>query len=178
MKKSTIILTWGIGTGVASALFYQILYATGKEDSGLRWLNLLIVFLGLFIGTMMVRDKAQEGYMTYGQGFKTGFLMTLLITVISLIALIVDLQIHPDLVDKILAKAQNDMINKGANEQQIEMSMHYTRMMTTPVMLCIWTIVGGIFMGTILSLITAGVNTKKKPFMQEDDEVTGSGTQA
>jgi hypothetical protein len=72
MKKSTVILMWGGGTGLASVIFYQILYATGQENSGLRWLNMLILFLGLFIGTMKFRNNANGGYMTFGQGFKTG----------------------------------------------------------------------------------------------------------
>lgn len=171
MKKSTLILMWGAITGVASTLFYQTLYATGQEDSGLRWLNMLILFLGLFIGTMQVRNKANGGYLTFGEGFKTGFLMVLVIMVITTIATIINLQMHPDYIDKILAQARDNMINKGYSEDQIEMGMKYTKMWTTPTMILVFTVVGSLLGGAIFSLITAGLNTKKKPIFDDANEV-------
>jgi putative membrane protein (TIGR04086 family) len=176
MKKSTVILIWGGITGIASAIFYQILYATGQEDSQLRWLNILIIFLGLFIGTRQFRDKANEGYLTFGQGFKTGFFMVLIITLIGVIATIVDLQLHPDFVDKIVEKSKDSMINKGMSEDQIEMSLKYVKMWTTPAMIILFVIVGSLISGAILSLITAGISTKAKPIFDDAGGAPGNET--
>ena len=171
MKKSTLILIWGAITGVASTLFYQILFATGQEDSGLRWFNLLILFLGLFIGTMYVRNKTNEGYFTFGQGFKTGFLMVLLITLIAVIGTIVRIQMHPDFIDKILEQAKTNMINNGNSDEQIEMGMKITREWTTPTMIVLFTVLGSLFGGAIFSLITAGLCTRKRPIFDDAEEV-------
>jgi len=176
MKKSTVILIWGGITGIASAIFYQILYATGQEDSQLRWLNILIIFLGLFIGTRQFRDKANEGYLTFGQGFKTGFFMVLIITLIGVIATIVDLQLHSDFVDKIVEKSKDSMINKGMSEDQIEMSLKYVKMWTTPAMIILFVIVGSLISGAILSLITAGISTKAKPIFDDAGGAPGNET--
>ncbi len=176
MKKSTVILIWAAITGIVSVIFYRILYATGQEDSALRNFNYLIIFLGLFIGTIQYRNKANGGFLTFGEGYKAGILMTLIITVIVSVAFFVDLQIHPDLVDKIRDKAQTDMINNGVSADQIEMRMKYTRMFTTPAVLLSFAVVGTIITGAIFSLITAGISTKKKPIFDDDIVVPGNET--
>jgi hypothetical protein len=176
MKKSTVILVWGAGTGIVIAAFYQILKATGQENSGLTWISLLLLFLGLFIGTRQFRDKANEGYLTFGQGFKTGFLMVLVITLIAVIAAIIDMQLHPDFIDKILEKSRDNMVNKGMTDEQIEVGMHYTKMFTTPAWIVIWLVGFYLFFGAILSLITAGISTKAKPIFDDANETPTNET--
>lgn len=170
MKKSTVILLWGGGTGVVSVIFSQILYSIGQENSGLRWFNLLILFLGVFIGTMQYRDKANGGYLSFGQGFKAGFFMAGIITILSTIAMMVDLQLHPEIIDKMLSQSRDNMINKGMSEDQIETALKYTKMFTTPFMMVLWTLVGGAFFSAILSLITAGLCTRNKPIFDDTNE--------
>ena len=176
MKKSTAILIWGGIPGITSVIFYQVLYATGQENSDIRWFNLLILFLGLFIGTMQYRNKVNGGYLTFGEGFKAGMLMVLIITLLATIATIVDLQLHPDFMDKILAQSRDRMINRGMSEDQIEMNMKYTKMFTTAPMIVIFTIVGSLFGGAIFSLITAGLSTRKKPIFDDANEMPGNET--
>ena len=142
----------------------------------IRWFNVLISFLGLFIGTMQYRDKANEGYLTFGQGFKAGFLMTLINVGVAIIATLVDLQMHPDMIDKILAKAKNDMINKGMTDDQITMRMHYTQMWTTPAMMVVYVVFFGLLFGAILSLITGGLCAKKKPIFDDANGMQGNNT--
>jgi hypothetical protein len=174
MKKSTVILMWGTATGIVLVIFYQILKATGQENSGFKWLNVLIMFLGLFIGTKQLRDKANGGYLTFGEGFKTGFLMVLIITLLASISTFIDLQMHPDFIDKVLDQARTNMINKGMPEDQIEMGIAMTRKFTTPAWIVIWVVLFDLFFGAILSLITAGVNTKKKPIFDDANEVSAN----
>ena len=176
MKKSTIILTWGMGTSIISIIYSQILYAMGMENSGLREISFLIIFFGLFIGTLMVRNKVNGGYLTYGEGFKAGFLMSLIITILGIIALSVDLQIHKDMIDRIIEARQIDMINSGVPPDQLEMRMNFVRHITTPK----WMIIGGfvffLVLNTIFSLVTAGLCTRKKPIFDDTEEVANTET--
>lgn len=176
MKKSTVIILWGLITGVASVIFSQILYSTGQENSGLRWFNMLIMFIGIFVGTMQYRDKANGGYLTFGQGFKAAFFISLIITLVSTIAMIVDLQLHPEIIDKILTQSRDNMINKGMSDEQIETGLKYTKMFTTPFMLVLWTIVGGLFFSAILSLISAGLCSRNKPIFDNTNETSAADT--
>jgi len=176
MKKSTAIILWGVITGVVSIIFSQILYATGQDNSGLKWFSMLILFLGIFIGTMQYRNKANEGYLTFGQGFKAGFLMAIIITVLTTIAMLVDLQIHPEMIDKILELKQTDMVNQGLPQDQIDMRMHYVRLFTTPIVMSILFIFFELLFGAILSLITAGLCTRNKPIFDNTNETPGTDT--
>jgi hypothetical protein len=132
MKKSNVILMWGVGTSIISIIYSQILYAIKMENTGLREFGFLIIFVGLFIGTYMVRSKANGGYLTYGEGFKAGFMMSLIITILGVISLSIDLQIHKDMVDRIIEARQVDMINGGVPADQLEMRMDFVRRFTTP----------------------------------------------
>ncbi len=120
MKRSNVILVWGIGTGLATVAFSQIISATGHEEIGREVFQLPdIIFRVIHSGTMKVRDKANGGYISYGQGFKVGFLITLIIAGISVIAFIIDMQIHPGLIDKIREHAQDRLVNKGSTNSQV-----------------------------------------------------------
>jgi hypothetical protein len=176
MKKSTVILMWGAITGIALIIFYQILKATGQENSGFKWVNVLIMFGGLFMGTMQYRDKANGGYLTYGQGYKAGILMVLILTLFAIVSTIIDLQMHPDFVEKILDQARTNMINKGLPADQIEISMHYTQMFTTPTWIVIWVILFDVFFGAILSLITAAISMRKKPIFDDAEQMPNTET--
>ena len=94
----------------------------------------------------------------------------------TIISTIVDLQMHPDFIDKILEQAKTNMINKGMPEDQIEISMHYTQKFVTPVWIVIWVVIFDVFFGAVLSLITAGICVKKKPFFDDSEEVTTTET--
>ncbi len=175
MKKSTVILIWGGITAIVSTAFSQILYATGQDESPLKWINTALVFLGLLIGTFQVRSKSNGGYITYGEGFMAGFLMTCINTVVAVIATIVGLQIHPDMIDKIRERGLTDMINKGYDEKQIEMGKHMMETFTTPVAIVIEVIIITLFFGSLFSLITAAICNKKKPIF-DDSDTTASNT--
>ncbi len=122
MKKSTIILVWGGATAIALVIYYQALKFAGMENSGLRWISVLLMFSGILFGTLQLRKKVNGGYLTYGQGFSAGFFMVLIITVVAVIATSIDIQLHPDYMDKMLEQSRINMINKGYTDQQIEMS--------------------------------------------------------
>lgn len=175
MKKSTTIWLWGLITGIVSILFYQVLYSTGTEDTGVRWFNMLILFLGLFIGTMQYR-KANGGYLTYGQAYKAGFLILLIIAVLSTIAAIANIELHPDYIDKILAQSRDNMINKGMTDDQIQAGMKVARLFTSAPILTLLVLFSVLFFGAILCLITSGLCTRNKPMFEDTTNMPGNNT--
>jgi hypothetical protein len=68
--------------------------------------------------------------------------------------------IDPGFIDKSLEIAYNDMLGQGLSEAQINMSMQYTKMFMTPTMLSIFSIVGTVFTGAFLGLITSAFAMK------------------
>lgn len=178
MKKSTVIIIWGVITSLASILYGIFLNMQGLSLSGWHYINLLIVFMGFFVGTYQYREKANGGYLTYGQGYVAGLMFTAIITVLSVISLLITLKIEPDLGDKLLNQLQIQLVNKGLTEEQINMVMKMYSKSFTPAGMITYSIIGNIFIGTILSLITAGLNTKKKPIFDDTEMPGNDGAQA
>jgi Protein of unknown function (DUF4199) len=168
MKKSTIILMWGAITGVANSLFYQFRNIADNPTTSLRYISYLIMFAGLLVGTLQYR-KANGGYLSFGEGYKAGILMTLIIAVISTISLAIFLQTHPGFMDKILAQTQAMYVNKGMSSDQIETAMSYARKFTSPAVMTLFGFIGGILTGAIVSLLSAGISIRKKPLIDEDN---------
>ena len=68
--------------------------------------------------------------------------------------------IDPDFITSLLEKTESDMEDAGSTQEEIKIGMYYTKMFVTPLGLSIMSIIGSIFMGFILSLIT-GIFLKK-----------------
>jgi len=171
MKKSTVILLWGAITGVANSLFYHLINVQDNPNRGIQYISYIIIFAGLLVGTLQYR-KANEGYLSFGEGYKAGFFMTLVITVISCISLAIFLQMHPDFADKIIAQSRAQMINRGMTSDQIDMSMSYARKFMSPTFMLLFAFIGSIISGAIMSLLSAGISIRNRPPFTEEDNNT------
>ncbi|HTB06020.1 MAG TPA: DUF4199 domain-containing protein [Bacteroidia bacterium] len=174
MTKTRVIIMWGIITGVVEIIFYQLLNLSGNTSGGLQSISYLILLGGLIGGMMQFRNKVNGGYATFGELYKVGMLMTLILSVITVAHLLIYMQINPGFIDKILDQARVNMVNKGMTDDQIKMGMHYTQMFTTPLMMSIFGFIGNIIGGAILGLLAAGILAKQKPFMEEDNNTLPS----
>ena len=69
--------------------------------------------------------------------------------------------IDPAAVEQILQQAEQNMIDQGTPDDQIEMGMKYVRMFTTPTMMAVMGLLMYTFMGFIFSLITSAFLKKE-----------------
>ncbi|HXB13849.1 MAG TPA: DUF4199 domain-containing protein [Bacteroidia bacterium] len=169
MKKSSVILMWGVITALSSIVYYWITNISGVPNKSMQWIGYIIFFAGLLVGTLQYRNKANGGYVSFGEGYKVGILMTLIIAVLGTINFLVFLQVHPDFPTKILEQSRIDMVNKGMTTDQMDMAMKYTSKFLTPQMMIIFGLVGQIIGGAILSLLSAGISAKNKPLIEDDN---------
>jgi hypothetical protein len=172
MKKSSVILMWGVITALSSILYYWVKNISGVPNKSMQWIGYIIFFAGLLVGTLQYRNKANGGYVSFGEAYKVGILMTLIIAVLGTINFLVFLQIHPDFPGKILEQSRIDMVNKGMSSDQIEMGLKYASKFMTPQMMIIFGLIGQTIGGAILSLLSAGISAKPKPLIQDDNTPT------
>ncbi len=173
MKKSTVLLLWGGITAIACEAHRAILVWQGISLSGWSYFNFLIFFLGLFVGIRQFRDKVNGGYLKFGKGYVFSLLMTSIVAIIGFISVIITLKLVPDLGDRLINEMHIKFINSGLSQDMIDKMMPFYERAFTPNMIKVNSIIGNVFVGAILGLIATGINTKKKPFMQEDDELQG-----
>ncbi len=169
MKKSSVILMWGVITALASIAYYWMTNISGVPNKSMQWIGYIIFFGGLLVGTLQYRNKANGGYVSFGEAYKVGILMTLIITVLGTINFLIFLQMHPDFPAKILEQSRVDMVNRGMTTDQIDMGLKYASKFMTPQMMIIFGLFGQIIGGAILSLLSAGISTKKKPLIDDDN---------
>ena len=155
-------LKYAIITALAMFIFSIIMYITGMYlNNGMNWITYIIMLAGLVFAVKDRRDKDLGGFISFGEGFKTGFVFCLLTGAMGAVfGLIMMNFIAPDMVDEILNKAEADMINKGVPDSQIEVAMEWTRKFMTPVWMVVWTLVMSALVGAILSLIVAAIFKK------------------
>lgn len=114
----------------------------------------VVIIIGLFLGIRSYRDKYLNGFITYGQSLGAGVIIMLYYSVITAVFIFILYKfIDPNLLDKMLAMAEEQLAERGLGEGMIEQSMQIQKKIMTPLVMSISSVFSGVFMGTILSLI-------------------------
>lgn len=146
---------------VIYSLMMYFLNQTGNKYVG--WLSFVIMIAGIVYLQIQYRDKELKGTMPYGKAFGFAVLMVLVASVItSVFTYILFTVIDPGLVDKLLAAAEEQLAQRGMTGDQIDMAMKVTKKMMSPPLMAVFGLIGNMFWGTIISLITSAI-TKKEP---------------
>lgn len=148
LNAGVILALLGIIWTLALWFFDQ----TTNRSLGLIFL--VVIIIGLFLGIRSYRDKYLNGFITYSQSLGAGVIIMVYYSIISAVfAYILYKFIDPNLTDKMLAITEEQLLERGMAEGMIEQSMNIQKKIMTPLVLSISSLVSGIFMGTIFSLI-------------------------
>jgi hypothetical protein len=102
------------------------------------------------------------GTISYGQALGFGTLMVMFASIVSAIYTFVFIKyIDPEFIDKILIMTEEQLIQQGIPDEQIEMGIEMQKKFMTPTIMSLFTIPTYTFMGFIFSLITS-IFLKKK----------------
>ncbi len=159
-KKNSIFnhaLTYGAIVGIALIIWTILLFIMDLSfNKWLGYVSYLFIIAGIILGMKSYRDNVQGGFINYGKALGIGVLISLIAGIISALYFL----IHINFVDtEFLAKSQQfteeQMLSKGLTEEQVEMQIEMTSKFMRPGFMFIMSIVGNVFMGTIISLIIA-----------------------
>ena len=162
MKKNTHVM-YGLITAIVMIVIGLIIYVAGLSfKPGMQY----VVYIPFLIGIIMnaiAFSKANNADVTFGNIFGSGFKVTAIVTLISIVWSFIFVMIFPEIKDKAMELAREQMQTKGLTEEQMDQSIKMAQKFFTTFM-----IAGILFMylivGIIFSLIGAGV-AKKKPAM-------------
>lgn len=160
--KSTIIT--GVYVAVVLILLSVVFYVTGNPFSKISQYLTYPVLIGGVILAQITYKKALGGTLTYGQAVASGVLALVFASVISgIYSFVLFKFIDPSLQEQLRIFTEEQIIKQGrVPEEQLEMAVNMATKFQTPFMMMVMSIVGGAFMGLIISLITA-IFTKKNP---------------
>ena len=157
-------LTTGVYLAIVMILVSVIFYVTGNPFSKVaQYLSYPLMIGGIILGQLSYK-KALGGTLTYGQAIGAGVLTMVFASVISgIYNYLLFTVIDPSLQEQMRIFTEEQIIKQGrVPEEQLEMAVNMTAKFQTPVMMFVIGIVGGAFIGLIVSLIT-GIFIKKNP---------------
>ena len=163
-SSKNIILNYGLYYGVISVILSLIMYATGnhlEQNMIGMLLGFVIMIAFIVLATKKFKDDNQ-GFLSWGQGVKTGMGVVLIGIIISGIYTYLFANfIEPDFKNQIIEKSIVQWQDAGMTSDQIEIS---TKMTEDYFYLSLYggMIIGGLVLGFIFSAITAAIMKKSE----------------
>ncbi|MFZ9981624.1 MAG: DUF4199 domain-containing protein [Cyclobacteriaceae bacterium] len=162
-------LKYGLILGLISVAYFMVLVLSGinTADGWVRWSGFIFNGALVVLGQIYFRQNG-DGYMSYGQGMGIAFWIALVSSVISSGFTVLYLTvIDPDFAQVIQDAQMEAMSDQGLTDEQIEQGMKMAAKFTTPPMLFIFGMLGGIFSTMLISLIATLFTRKENPNMPE-----------
>lgn len=144
--------------GFVLVIYTLILYFLDQTfNSGLGLISIVILIAGLFLGIKSFRDDSRGGILSYGQAVGAGTVISLYAGIITAVfGYILYTVIDPDLIEKMFTFMEERMIEQGQlPESLIEQQMQLFRKIMTPLTTSLFSILGSVFYGVLISLIVA-----------------------
>lgn len=162
MEKKQTHIMYGFISGVAMVVIAAVLYVTGITMKN-EYASYIaqIPFLAGIILNAMAYSKANDGFVTFGNVFGSGFKMSMIVAIVMVAWMIASAFIFPDMKEKILQMSRDNMMARSQRltEDQIDMSINFMRKYWTVIMVGS-AILGTLFFGAIFSLIGGAVAKK------------------
>jgi amino acid transporter len=169
MKK--IVLTYGLilGTIATLSMLYMVHLCYNnpymESNDTVGYAAMLVVYSIIFVGIKNYRDKENDGNITFGKAFKTGFLIALLASTMYVVVwLIAYYSFFPDFMDKYTLHVLNEAKRDGLNQAQIQVKAaemaEFNEMYKNPVMVALITYAEALPMGIVVALISSLVLKK------------------
>ena len=147
-------LIYGVALIGVSLIFY--LMGTNLESKVPQFLSYGVLLAVIIMGTKSYRDDDLGGYISYGKSVGTGIVIAFFGSIILAFYMYLFFAfIDPAMADKILEMAEQQMMEKGLPDDQVEMAIEMQKKFITPGWMFAFTILGYTFMGLILSLVTS-----------------------
>jgi hypothetical protein len=167
-KKQSLAMTtlgYGVILAVVVIIFSLIIFLINVDrQSWINYFSYVIIVVGIYIAQLNYRNKYLNGFISYGQAFKVGFIMMIYVGIVMAIwTYIFTKFIDPGSIEEALRISEERMIDRGMSDLEIEQSWPFVKSMNNPVAWTIFALLGNILLGVVISLITAIFVKKEDP---------------
>ena len=169
-------MTYGAITGFALVIISLLFYLFHSQNSQYQsFLIYLMLGVGIYVGTKNFRDKSLDGYIKYYRSLGSGVLISLCASfILAFYYYILYKVVDPSSILDLIQTMEENLINQGMPDDQIEMFIKILNKTMTPGALAFAYIFSITFYGTILSLILSFFIKKDKnqePFEEAMNEI-------
>ena len=165
-------MNYGAILGLALIIYSVVLYLLNFSNArGAGIFSYLILIAGIIMAIKNYRDKTLGGYMNYGTGLGLGTVIGLFAGILLGFYIFLQMKfIDPDIIEQGFRIQEERMLERGMNEDQVEMSIEMARKFATPVATAVSTIFFMTLFGFVVSLIAAAI-------LKKDDDGYNSAMQ-
>jgi hypothetical protein len=156
-KIASFVPKYGLFTGLGMTISFMFFVITDLKYE--QWTGYITSLFGFAIALIGVKQFRQEispiGYLSFGQGFKTGFLIYLMGGIISMaFYFFYSSFIDPTFMDGLLEFTEEKMTTKGLSADQIKASMEFTKKIFQPHWMALMSLFFNLIFAAIFGLIT------------------------
>lgn len=160
---SGFAMRYGLYYGVLAVVLSLAFYLSGHATSGAaKWTGTILTIIMIIVTQLQLR-KAGGGYLSYGRSLGVAVLTMLFGSLIVALFTYLLYKFDPALLDEIMLNAEEQLVEQGRNEEEIELSLKVLSWMQTPFMLAMSSILNLVFSGLVIGAITAIFTSKKSP---------------
>jgi len=173
VSPSKPAIKWAlIGLVTSIVITYALQFLNVDPNNSTKYIGMIPFVAFLLLAQKEYKDQL-GGYMTFGEGFLSGFLYSLFLGVLSAIFVYLYYSIlSPEMVQKLLDSTRAELEKKNMTPEQVDQAMEMTGKLIGPVALTIGSFIGSLFMGAIIALIGAAIFKKERPpFIAADDYI-------
>ncbi len=166
-------LTNGLIMGLIGIVYSLLMYFFDLTLNRLQgWIFIALQIFILYFLLKSYRDNYKHGLISYGEALGAGMIIFLYYAIIAAIfTYILYTLIDPNLIDKQLAFTEEQLLQRGLPQDQIDMSMRVQKKIMIPEVLAPLSILGSMFQGLIMSLIIAAfVRKEGNPLIDTTEE--------
>ena len=164
-------MTFGLIIGLILIIYNLLLYMTDNvvsKNTILGILQRVILAGGLYYGIKTYRDQYSEGHITYGRSLGLGVLISVFAgAILGIYTYLLYTVIDPELLEKTIKLAQEEMLKTGMPEKQVETATEMQRTFISPITMMISSVFSLAFFGIIISLIVSIFTKKEKPIFNQ-----------
>jgi hypothetical protein len=164
-SPSAPAIKWAVINLVTSIIItYGIQFTNADPNSAIKYLGLL-PFIGFLLLTQKEYRDQLGGFMTFGEGFLSGFLYAVFTGILSAVFIYLYYAIlSPQMVEKTIASTQAQLEAKGMSQDQIDTALNITRKYFA-IIGSVAAVFSAAFFGAIVALIGAAIFKKERsPF--------------
>ena len=158
-KSSAMVVSLGYSViiALASVVLSLILYLLNlDQNKALSILSYIVLFGGILLAQLNYRNKYMGGYVTFAQAFSIGLWISLFLSIIMGIYTFVFFKyINPGAMEEAMVIAEQEMMNQGMTDLQIEQGMAIAQKFASVGYYTIIAVVANFFLGLVFSLITS-----------------------
>jgi hypothetical protein len=163
-----IALNYGLLLALLSIVLSVFAYVTDNHIDRPWWLSVLsmLVMIAIIVYGLKAFKNENGGFLSVGEAIKVGLAISLISGIIvAIYNYIFVTVIEPEYVTQLLEFTEEKMIadNPEMTESQLNMAMDMTEKFMSPMMMTAFAIIGTLFFGFIISLISGLILKQKRP---------------